>query len=204
MKNVLIIDYSMGNTDSMKRALEECDAKVEIGCDKKQFENASHLILPGVGSFYQGMINIKKRYIDEYIINETLKNKPLLGVCLGMQMLADRGTEGREVSGLGLIKGVVKIMQKKKPEDRIPHVGWNSVIYDKDNLLLKRIPSGKDFYFVHSYSMCCENDNNIIATTPYCMNITSVVNNDNTWGTQFHPEKSQFPGFQLLKNFLDL
>lgn len=203
MPIALIIDYLMGNTDSMKRALEESGARVIIGNEPRFFEEATHIILPGVGSFFQGMTNLNEMHISEQIKEQVfVKGKPVLGVCLGMQMLATKGTEGCEISGLGLIDGIVELMVQKDPAEKIPHVGWNDVIHSSNDPLFSGIPSGKDFYFVHSYHMKCDNENDIIGRTKYCGEIVSAVHKGSVWGTQFHPEKSQRMGFQILKNFL--
>jgi glutamine amidotransferase len=202
MSRVLIIDYSMGNIDSMKRALEECGASVVVGNSAEDFRNATHIVLPGVGSFPHGMEHIDRLNIP-YLLREQILEKgiPLLGVCLGMQLFAMVGAEVHETTGLGLIPGKVLQLEPRIGE-RIPHIGWNSVIHDGSSALLEGIPSGKDFYFVHSYYFACENSTHIVATTDYCGGFASIINRGNIWGTQFHPEKSQRVGMQLLRNFL--
>jgi len=149
------------------------------------------------------MTNLNEMHISEQIKEQVfVKGKPVLGVCLGMQMLATKGTEGCEISGLGLIDGIVELMVQKDPAEKIPHVGWNDVIHSSNDPLFSGIPSGKDFYFVHSYHMKCDNESDIIGRTKYCGEIVSAVHKGSVWGTQFHPEKSQRMGFQILKNFL--
>lgn len=205
MNKVLIIDYGMGNIDSMCRAIEDCGGDVIVSNKKDDFELATHIILPGVGSFSIAMENLSKYGLIEVIKEQALIKKiPFLGVCLGMQLLATKGYEGGETNGLGLIEGEVVIFNSKSNEYRIPHIGWNEVHFTRDNILFTDIPDGKDFYFVHSYHFKCKNKNDILAYTPYCENFVSVVNKENIFGTQFHPEKSQRVGFELLKNFLSI
>lgn len=203
MKNVIIVDYAMGNVDSVKRAVEECDGNPLITKQPQDFEKATYIILPGVGAFPDAMKNIIRFNLKNLLIKQVIeKGVPFLGLCLGMQVLAEKGFEGKETPGLGWIKGEVKKLQPKITNERIPHVGWNEVVFIKHTPLQKEIPSGKDFYFVHSYHFVCQNKKNIIAYTPYCDKFVSIVGKDNIFGVQFHPEKSQRVGFQLIKNFL--
>jgi len=203
MYKVLVIDYAMGNTGSMRRAIEECDANSIVGNSTEHFNEATHIILPGVGSFSQGMHNLKTMGIIDKIREQVhVRQKPMLGVCLGMQMLASRGHEGSPCDGLDLIEGSVELMKSSFQNEKIPHVGWNSVKHDGTHQLFEGIPSGADFYFVHSYSMICFNADDVIGTTDYCGGITVTVAHENVWGTQFHPEKSQRMGHKLLSNFL--
>ncbi|MFX1277576.1 MAG: imidazole glycerol phosphate synthase subunit HisH [Promethearchaeota archaeon] len=205
MKTVLIIDYDMGNIDSISRAIEECGGNPIISNKHTDFKNASLLILPGVGSFAKAMQNIHnyglKDLIRDYVLN---KKVPILGICLGMQILATKGYEGGETKGLDLIKGEVKLLEPNSPMIRIPHIGWNEVIFNKSSPLFTNMNSGRDFYFVHSYSFICERNEDILAYTPYCGKFISAVGNGNVFGVQFHPEKSQRAGFELLRNFLTL
>jgi len=196
----------MSNLGSITNALEECDGEnVVVINDPQQLKTATHIILPGVGSFKDGIDNLVKTGFKEAIIEAVLTDKiPILGICLGMQLLADKGFEGGEVDGLGLVSGVVERLKPVGKEERIPHVGWNEVYMKKDNLLLRGIPKGTDFYFVHSYHFIPKNKGDILATTPYCGGFVSAVAKKNIYGTQFHPEKSQRPGFKLLKNFINL
>ena len=116
--------------------------------------------------------------------------------------MATKGTEGEETDGLGLIEGTVKRLKPESHDTRIPHIGWNEVHYMRSSPLFEGISTGKDFYFVHSYHFCCSDENNIVARTPYCGGFTSAISKGNIFGTQFHPEKSQKVGFQVLKNFI--
>jgi imidazole glycerol-phosphate synthase subunit HisH len=205
LEKVLIIDYGMSNLGSIKRALEECCAEVVISDDPKNIKFANRIILPGVGAFADGIKNLRKlgfvSAIREIICNH---NIPFLGICLGMQLLANKGYEGGEEEGLGLIPGAVKRLEPSDSSTRIPHIGWNEVYKTRDNPLFADIPDGTDFYFVHSYHFIVENSENIIAKTPYCGGFISAVTLGNIFGVQFHPEKSGKIGFQVLKNFLNI
>lgn len=204
MSRVLIVDYTMGNIDSMRRALEECGASVVVGNRVDDFNSATHIVLPGVGSFPSGMERLEGFNIPALLQEQVMERGiPLLGVCLGMQLLAETGMEVRLAKGLGFVPGKV-VPLKASISERIPHVGWNGVVHDGSSPLLRGISSGKDFYFVHSYYFECAQAQDIVATTDYCGGFASIINRGNIWGTQFHPEKSQRTGMQLLKNFLAL
>ncbi len=200
---VAVVDYGMGNLDSVVRAVEECGGEPGLTDRAADIEKATHVILPGVGSFAVGMCNIRKRGLDR-VLDDQVRGKgiPLLGICLGMQLLATTGWEGGKTPGLGWIPGEVHRLQSNGHDERIPHVGWNEIALVQPCTLFRNIPSGKDFYFVHSYVFLCENPQNVIATTQYCGGFASVVGEEKIFGVQFHPEKSQRFGFQLIKNFL--
>jgi glutamine amidotransferase len=205
MKKVAIIDYGMCNLDSVARAIEECGGTPLVTDKKNDLELATHIILPGVGAFPDAMSEIIKRSLDKSLREQVLKKKiPFLGICLGMQLMATKGWEGEETDGLGLIEGEVKRFVPDSSDTRIPHVGWNEVNYTQKSPLFQEIPSGKDFYFVHSYHFCCQNEDDIIAHTPYCGGFVSAISRGHIFGAQFHPEKSQKPGFKVLKNFLSM
>jgi glutamine amidotransferase len=200
---VAVVDYGMGNLDSVARAVEECGGEPIVTDQACDFEQATHIILPGVGSFAMGIRNIRERQLDRIIGEQVFSQKiPLLGICLGMQLLATTGFEGGETAGLGWIEGEVRRLQPNAPDVRIPHVGWNEVHFQQSHPLLQNIESSKDFYFVHSYHFQCRYPEHVLAWTPYCDRVTSMVGRDNIFGVQFHPEKSQRMGFQILKNFL--
>ncbi len=204
MNRVAIIDYNMGNLDSVARAVEECGGKPLITCQYSDLEKAERFILPGVGSFADGMKHIRERGLDEILTEQVIDKKiPFLGICLGMQLLADVGTEGGKTKGLGWIPGTIEKLVSTTQWERIPHIGWNSVEYSSTTPLFKNIPSGTDYYFVHSYHFVCRDNSHIVAETPYAGKFTSVVGREHIFGVQFHPEKSQKVGFKVLKNFLD-
>lgn len=201
---VVIIDYGLGNFGSIQRAvLECCKGSVSISHIPEEIESADKLILPGVGAFADGMKNLGEKGLDQIIRNQTQNEHiPLLGICLGMQLLATQGYEGGETQGLNIIPGEVQKLQPVTSGERIPHIGWNEVWYKKNTPLFENITDGSDFYFVHSYQFIPKNNDDIIGTTPYCGSFVSAINHDSIYGVQFHPEKSSILGFNVLKNFL--
>ena len=198
-----IIDYKMGNIGSIQNMLKRISVKSVISSKIEILNNCDKLILPGVGSFDQGMKNLKNhnfiRFLNDYVIKD---KKPILGICLGMQLFADNSEEG-DLSGLGWIKGNVKKFNLRKDGLKVPHMGWNN-IECKNSKLFLNLPSEKRFYFVHSFFFECKNKENIISTTDYGINFASSINKQNIWGTQFHPEKSHICGMNLLKNYAKL
>ncbi len=200
--SVLIIDYGMGNLGSVRRSFEECGAEVRITEDPRELGGASRVVLPGVGAFGDGMKQLVQRgWVD--VIRRLIEEKiPFLGICLGMQLLAENGFEGGQVSGLGVIPGTVLRLKPQSVDERIPHMGWDIVCVDQEAPLFSGIPNSSDFYFVHSYHFVPECSAHILATTPYCGGMVSAVRDNNVFGVQFHPEKSSKLGRQLLKNFL--
>jgi glutamine amidotransferase len=205
MKKVAIVDYGLCNLDSIARAVEECGGNSIITDRESDLKTATYLILPGVGAFSAAMHNLRQLGLDEVLTEQVIaKQIPFLGICLGMQLIATKGYEGGETLGLGWIKGEVRRLEATAAKERIPHMGWNEVFFSKDTLLFKNIPSGKDFYFVHSYHLSCELEGESLAYTPYCGGFSSAVGRDLIFGVQFHPEKSQRLGFQVLRNFLSL
>lgn len=210
MNLVAIIDYGMGNLDSVARCIEECGGKPLIANQPQDIEEANRIILPGVGAFPKAMQNIKKRLFDQRSLNEVLyeqvmiKQIPLLGICLGMQLLASLGWEIETTEGLGWIPGEVHQLKPFGDDTRIPHIGWDEVHFTRESPLFAGIESGKDFYFAHSYHLCPLEEEQIVAYTPYGQGFTSAVQRGLIFGVQFHPEKSQRLGFQILKNFLNI
>jgi len=205
MKTAAIIDYGMCNLDSVARAVEECGAKSLVTDRLEDLGKVSHVILPGVGAFPDAMMNIKQRSLDKILYEQVIeKQVPFLGICLGMQLLATRGTEGGETEGLGWIPGEVVRLQPFGDDTRIPHVGWNEVHFQRESPLFSGIPPGKDFYFVHSYHFRPNHEEDVLAETPYGNGFVSVIQRELVFGVQFHPEKSQKMGLQLLRNFLSI
>lgn len=205
MKMVVIVDYGMGNLDSVARAVEECGGNPKVTCNPADVAEAERIILPGVGAFGTGMKNIRERGLEGVLRERVIGSSiPLLGICLGMQLLANKGWESGETPGLAWIPGEVKRLQPDGPGTRIPHMGWNEVVYVRSFPLFQGIPSSKDFYFVHSFHLICDSENDVLARTPYCGGFVSAVSRGNIFGVQFHPEKSQRLGFQVLRNFLAL
>jgi glutamine amidotransferase len=201
MKTV-IINYGMGNLGSVRRALEECGANAFVSTNAGDLANADRIVLPGVGAFRDGMKNLLAGTWPS-AIEHALENPnvALLGICLGMQLLAEKGYESGETKGLGFIPGEVRRMMADK-EEQLPHVGWNEVNLFREEFLFSDISDRTDFYFVHSYQFNVLHEDDVVAKTPYCRGFVSAVRRSNVFGTQFHPEKSSRAGFQLLRNFL--
>ena len=205
MSSTAIIDYGMCNLDSVARAIEECGGRALITHEESDVRVASHVVLPGVGSYADAMRNIRERSLDR-ILGEHVFDRgiPFLGICLGMQLLSSFGWEGGRTDGLAAIPGEVAKLERKGADLRIPHVGWNEVELDRESPLFDGIPSGRDFYFVHSYHFRCDDPQNVLARTPYAGGFVSAIARGTTFAVQFHPEKSQRVGFQLLRNFLKM
>ncbi|OEU64105.1 MAG: imidazole glycerol phosphate synthase, glutamine amidotransferase subunit [Desulfobacterales bacterium PC51MH44] len=204
MKKVAIVDYGMCNLDSVFRAVEECGGNPVVTGKARDFECADYIILPGVGAFANAMHQLRQRSLDAVLQKQVIdKQIPFLGICLGMHLMAKKGWEGGETEGLGFIDGEVRHLRPDSSHTRLPHVGWNEVVYVKESSLFNGIRSGKDFYFVHSYHLCCSEEN-VIARTPYCGEFVSAISDGLTFGVQFHPEKSQRLGLQVLRNFLSI
>ncbi|TGK09960.1 imidazole glycerol phosphate synthase subunit HisH [Leptospira fletcheri] len=201
--SVAIIDYGMGNLSSVLRAFQECGAEAEITDNPLDLKKATHIVLPGVGAFPDGIENIKERKFDIAIKDAVSEGVPLIGICLGMQLLADIGYEVRKSEGLGLIPGEIKRLDEFD-DLRIPHVGWNEVAYKKGDDLFSNIPENSDFYFVHSYYFQPASDDVVVGITPYGKGFTSVLRKGNVMGVQFHPEKSSQLGFRIIQNFLNI
>ena len=201
---VQIIDYGMGNLGSVKTAVGLLGFNADIISRSNSIESADKIILPGVGSFSNAMAElIDGNWIDairEQVIN---KQKPILGICLGMQLLASKGDEGGITDGLNLISGEVKHLRDLGCKERVPHVGWNDTHIKNTSTLFLNIPSGNDFFYVHSYGFSPENSSHVSSVVYYGQEIVASVERNNVFGTQFHPEKSSKAGLQLLKNFLD-
>jgi len=201
MKIIAIIDYGMCNLDSVARAVEKSGALPIITDESQIIENAEAIILPGVGAFSEAMKELEARSLVSVLCKQVLKQQiPFLGICLGMQLMAEKGYEGGETVGLGLIPGEVIHFECENKDIRIPHIGWNEVDQSKQSLLFNEIPDHSDFYFVHSYHFSCS-EKYVIGRTQYCDGFISSIQHHNCFGVQFHPEKSQKVGLQLLKNF---
>ena len=200
-----IIDYGMGNLLSVQRAFEKCGSDAVIIGNPLELRDADRIVLPGVGAFPDAMDNLRKNgWIEELNRAVLEKETPILGICLGMQLLADKGYEVRECDGLGYIPGEIVRFTQTQEKERIPHVGWNEILKREDSPLFDGIADGTNYYFVHSYHFRVANEKNIATVTPYCREFVSSVIKDNIVGTQFHPEKSQKAGFKLIKNFLSM
>lgn len=200
---VAIVNYGMGNLSSVRRALEDIGAEAYIANHPAAIYEANRIVLPGVGAFAEGMECLSNAgWVSALHEVVTQQRKPMLGICLGMQMLASVGHEGGLSTGLGFVPGQVKRLDSIGCKLRIPHVGWNEVSCRTNDLIFDGIPDASDFYFVHSYAFVPENDEHLIATTSYDCDVAAVVRNGNVFGCQFHPEKSSKAGRQFLKNFM--
>jgi len=203
MSKIVIVDYSCGNIDSVNSAITYHGFKGVVTRDPKIINNADKIILPGQGSFKIGVNNLKKYNLFDLIISKALNdNTPILGICLGMQVLATMGFENGKENGLNLIPGNIEKMKETKL--KLPHIGWNEVKISKKNPIFKDIKDQTDFYFVHSYRFVCEDNDDILTTTKYEDTFVSSVCKRNIFGVQFHPEKSLTAGLKLIKNFIDI
>jgi glutamine amidotransferase len=203
-KNVAIINYGLGNLSSVLNALEFIEAKAFIAQTPDELKNASHTVLPGVGAFGEGMQHLNEQGWTQPIHDfAKADQKPFLGICLGMQLLADSSREHGNHEGLGLIAGKVDRMTKTD-DIRIPHIGWNATTFKEGSKTYENIESPDDFYYVHSYIFHAENDDDVSAICSHGQDFTASVEHENIWGVQFHPEKSQKAGLQILKNFWEL
>ncbi len=200
---ITIVDYGMGNLGSIQNMLRKMGFESIISSDSQIILQAQKLILPGVGAFDKAMINLQNLDLIIPLNQKVLKQStPILGICLGMQLLAENSEEG-VLPGLGWIKANVKRFQSNGwPALKIPHMGWNVVVATAKNNLFSKMPYNEmRFYFVHSYYFECQEEGIQIGSTKYGKNFTSAINKKNIWGVQFHPEKSHKFGMQLLKNF---
>jgi glutamine amidotransferase len=204
---ICIVDYGMGNLRSVHKALEHVGYEALVTSDPQRVRNASKLILPGVGAFGDCMRNLARFNLTEEVIRSIEAGKPFLGICLGLQLLFEESDEFGLQKGLEILPGKVtrfpKTIQDPETGDRypIPHMGWNTVHIHRESPIFKEIASGSYFYFVHSYYAIPEDPKDIAATTPYGIDFVCAVQRDNIYAVQFHPEKSQEVGLQLLKNF---
>ncbi|MFH0922974.1 MAG: imidazole glycerol phosphate synthase subunit HisH [Candidatus Micrarchaeota archaeon] len=200
---IAVVDYGMGNLRSVSKALDLLGFKNTIVSEPEALENAERIILPGVGAFGDAMDNLRERGWIPKLENEVLvKRKPVLGVCLGMQLLAENSSENGEHNGLGWIKASVRRFEIDEKKFKVPHVGWNNVTSSENSRLFKGIENGKSFYFVHSYHAVCKEPEVISATCEYGEVFAAAIEKGNVYGTQFHPEKSQKWGLAVLKNFV--
>lgn len=211
---IIIVDYGMGNLNSVKKKLSRIKVDAIISSNPKDITNADKIILPGVGHFQNAMENLKKLNLVD-ILNEMVlvKQKPILGICLGMQLMANKSEEGNAAGpcpgiigkGFGWIDAdVIKFKVKDKLRFKIPHVGWNQIIKAKESYLMKDIPEFSEFYFVHSYHFKSNNLSDILNETEYEYKFPSAIERNNIWGVQYHPEKSHDAGELLLNNFISI
>ncbi len=203
--NIVIIDYGMGNLRSVQKKFERLNATVHISSDCHIIAKADKLVLPGVGHFANGIRKLKEGGIWDVLNHKALVEKiPVLGICLGMQLMAGYGEEG-DTTGLGWFDAdVVRFSVQNRLTHKVPHMGWNTTEITRQSTLFENLPAQAMFYFVHSYHMVCRDPQDVLATTTYDYTFASVIQKNNIYGTQFHPEKSHHCGEQLLANFIAL
>jgi imidazole glycerol-phosphate synthase subunit HisH len=200
---VTVIDYGLGNLFSVARALEMVGAEVVISSKPSDVHSAERLVLPGVGAFGDGMKFLREKKLDTALTEAVIKHqKPFLGICLGLQLLAEEGEEHGKHEGLGWIRGKVRKLSVEAHHLKVPHIGWNNVDIVRPHPLFEGVQGDADFYFVHSYQLECGAAESLIATAQYGESITAVIGHKNIFAAQFHPEKSQDNGLKLLENFL--
>ena len=199
-----LIDYGMGNIHSLMSAGEYLGIKIKICNNKNDLQIVDRIILPGVGAFGRCMDILKSQDLYEELNNQVIVNKKkILGICLGMQIMATKSLEFGNTKGLNWIPGSVEQM-KVSSNFKLPHVGWNSLNHVKTSPLFDNLHFNSDYYFVHSYSFINSNPNDILATFSYSSQYTASINKENIYGVQFHPEKSQENGLKILENFVKL
>ncbi|MBA3805509.1 MAG: imidazole glycerol phosphate synthase subunit HisH [Acidobacteria bacterium] len=200
MTRVAIIDYGVGNLRSVEKAFAANGTEAVVSSDERTLRAAERLVLPGVGAFGACMKELRARGFDELVRERVASGTPLLGICVGMQMLFDESEEFGETSGLGLLRGRVRRFENNL---RVPHVGWNQVSAQRSHPLLAGLENGSFFYFVHSYYCTAEDREDVLGRTGYGADYASVVARGGICGVQFHPEKSQTAGLRLLQNFAE-
>lgn len=211
---VAIVDYGSGNLHSVAKSFERAvhdnklDTKVRVTSDPEVVRSASRIVLPGVGSFKDCRDGLKAATGMWETLEDQVRRrgKPFLGICVGLQLMADRGLEHGSSSGFGWLPGDVKRIETGDPSLKIPHMGWNTLDLRFEHPLVKNLQLGENgfhAYFVHSYHVAAKDEKDVIATAPYGMAITAIAGRDNFAGTQFHPEKSQTFGLRLIANFLN-
>lgn len=200
---IVVVDYGLGNLFSVKKALEALGADAIISDQARDIRAAERVVLPGIGAFGDGIRYLKERGLDGVLEEEIVgKRKPFLGICLGMQLLADVGFECGEHAGLGFIRGSVRKLNAEKDGLRVPHIGWNDVTPVRDTPLFYGLPPRADFYFVHSFHVVSASADDVAAKASYGGDIVAAIQHENIFATQFHPEKSQDHGLKILENFI--
>lgn len=200
---IVIVDYGMGNLNSVAKAVEFLGYEVKISNCPEDISSASHIILPGVGAFEKAILTLKEIGLDKILSEQVLKNKkPFLGICLGAQLITNESLEGGKFKGLGWIDARVEPLDQAAAVKSI-HVGWNDLKIKKDSPILNDIKDSTSFYFVHGYYLNCHDPKVIVGTTTYGIEFPAIIQKGNIFATQFHPEKSQKAGLKILSNFLN-
>ncbi len=195
-----IVDYGVGNLKSVSNAMDFLGKRTKVTSDLRELELADAVILPGVGAFPDAADKLREMGLDRVLIRLS-GQKPVLGICLGMQLLFEWGEEIRRCEGLGLVSGCVRRIETVQ---KLPHIGWNSLTFPNPSPLFKGVEEGAFVYFVHSYCGAASKPGQVIAATDYGVPVTAAVQNGNVFGCQFHPEKSGETGLAILKNFADI
>jgi glutamine amidotransferase len=199
---IVVVDFGMGNLGTVSAKIKKMDSSVIISSKPEEIDQADKILLPGIGSFKSGIENLRKRDLIEILNKKVLAEKtPVLGICLGMQLFSAHSEEG-DVKGLGWIDAETVRFNAPDQSLRIPHMGWNTINIKNPCSLLSGIENSSRFYFSHSYHVRCCNPDDIIATTEYGYEFCSIVNHNNIYGVQFHPERSHKRGFMLLSSFI--
>lgn len=199
-KQITIIDYGAGNLKNLKNAFDFLGFPNQISSSPDEIKNAEKLVLPGVGAFGYAMQNLRERGLADSLLERVQQGTPLLGICLGMQLLLSESEEGGQFTGLNLIPGKVRRFQV---ELKVPHMGWNTLEPRNQSKLVQKLPQQAFAYFVHSFYCAPENPAHIIAETNYEINFASMIQKDHIFGVQFHPEKSQETGLKIIQNFME-
>jgi imidazole glycerol-phosphate synthase subunit HisH len=201
---VTIVSFGVGNVGSVCQAFYELGVETVVAADPVDLNSAECVVLPGVGSFSDSMTRLRSsNWVEPLRQHVVARNKPILGICLGMQLLATFGDEGGGCPGLDLLGGSVRRLSEFGCNLRLPHVGWNNIKHLECHQLFSGIPQQTDVYFVHSYAFGVTNADHVVATVDYGVPVVAAVHYRNVFGTQFHPEKSSKAGRRLLRNFLD-
>jgi len=199
----VLVDCNLGNLRNVQKAFEKIGEEAIISNNINDIEKADGLILPGVGAFPEAMKNIHSLELFNVLRDQVLnKKKPILGICLGMQLLGKEGYENERCEGLNFLPMIIKKLEININEYRLPHIGWNNITIKKSAPLFEGLPDNPDFYFVHSYHSICDDSNIVSATCDYGQIFVVAVQYENIFGVQFHPEKSQEYGLKILKNFV--
>ena len=201
---IVVVNYGVGNLGSIENMIKKAGGKAEISSDKKIIEKAEKLILPGVGAFDNGMKKLEESGLIPALNKKVHDEKiPILGICLGMQLMLNKSEEGK-MNGLGWIDGeALKFRFEKDSKLKVPHMGWNRIYPKQDSYLFNDMYKEPRFYFVHGYYVKCNNEKNLLAQTHFGFDFTSAVVKENILGTQFHPEKSHKFGLKLMQNFIN-
>jgi glutamine amidotransferase len=197
---IALIDYNMGNLLSVSKALEAVGGDIRLVDKAADLEKFDSIILPGVGHFGDGMENLRSRGFEKPLHEAVKSQKPLLGICLGMQMMLESSEEAQGVTGLGLFKG--KVLRFPQVGEKVPHMGWNNVKIENNHPIMQGVPDNSYFYFVHSFYVQVEDSSCTIGSCEYITDFTAIIGKDKVCGTQFHPEKSQKYGLTILENFV--